>query len=384
MRYLTKIRNRLFGFGLCENVNRTHHSKNALLVYVALPFVSENPDLGHQNQWQAKELAKVLAEFGYNVDVIDFAERVRLKKKYDLVIDVHPGLNSSYVDNMKQGGRRIAYLTGSNPSFANKAEERRLDSLQVRKGKKLEPRRQAQLLEKAELEECDGVLFIGNAYNLRTYEEFDLKKAHCIVNTGYDFLMDTSSDRRSSSSFVFVASGGQVHKGLDLLLDFFVQNPHMELYVCSSYKSERDFCELYHRELFETPNIHPAGFIGIESARFKEICERCSYVLLPSCSEGLAGSVLTGMSAGLIPLVSRECGFQEDEAHFFEDCSSESISKLISRMSEKPPKWIMNESMRVREVVKAKYSGECYVASVRNALADILNDEVLDVEKRQL
>jgi hypothetical protein len=377
MRYLAKLRNKLFGFGLCQNVNRTRYVKNALIVYVALPFVSKTIDLGHQNQWQAKELARLLGEFGFNVDVIDFTEQVKLNKNYDLVIDVHPGLNCSYADHMTASSRRIAYMTGSNPSFSNRAEMQRLEDLYLRKGVRLQPRRQAKLLSKQEIESCDGVMFIGNSYNLKTYNEFNLTKVRYITNTGYAFLDEVNSAHRSPQSFLFLGSGGQVHKGLDLLLEFFSKHNGLELYVCSSFKSEHDFRDLYHKELFNLPNIHGTGFIDIKGSRFKEICGRCSYVVLPSCSEANAGSVLTGMSAGLIPLVSKECGFEENEVRFFDDCSSQSISQMIAVMAEKSAEWVSTESRRVQEIVRTKYSSDCYIASVKTALADILNDDVV-------
>jgi hypothetical protein len=381
MRFMSRMTHRLFGFGLCENVNDTDFHRNALIVYVALPFVSKTPDLGHQNQWQAKELAKVIGEFGFNVDVIDFTERVRLKKKYDLVVDVHPGLNSSYVDHMTATGRRIAYITGSNPSFSNAAEMGRIEELHRRKGKRLQTRRQAKLFSKHDLESCDGILFIGNSYNMRTYTEFTLRNIRYISNTGHDFLMDVSSASRSPRSFLFLGSGGQVHKGLDLLLEFFSKHDDLELYVCSSFKSEEDFSDLYHKELFEQANVHAVGFVDIRSAKFREICGRCSYIVLPSCSEANAGSVLTGMSAGLIPLVSRECGFEEDEVHFFDDCSCDSISRRLTEMSLKTVEWVTTESERAISTVRTRYSADCYRTSARKALSDILELPISELSR---
>ncbi|WP_314621160.1 hypothetical protein, partial [uncultured Selenomonas sp.] len=102
----------------------------------------------------------------------------------------------------------------------------------------------------------------------------------------------------------------QVHKGLDLLLEIFGQKDFpFELYICSSFQSEKEFCEVYKSELFHTSNIHSVGFIDIMGEKFCEISEKCSFTILPSCSEGVAGSALTAMSAGIIPIVIRECGF---------------------------------------------------------------------------
>lgn len=372
-RWLTKTYHKLFGYGLCENVNNSHYDKNCLLVYVARPFQSKTISPNHQNQWQAKEFARIVGEFGYNIDVINFDENVRLSKAYDLVIDVHPGLNQSYKNNMQAHCRKIAYMTGSNPSFSNAAEARRLEDLFLRRGVRLEPRRNARLFVSHELESFDAMLFIGNSYNLQTYKEFDIKRKFLVNNTGVCFPEYQEKVRNSPRGFLFLGGTGQVHKGLDLLLEVFSQNKKLNLFICSSFKVERDFCKLYHKELFQSENIHPVGFLDIDDHRFQEICSQCSYVVLPSCSEGMAGSVLMGMSLGLIPIVSRECGFPEDDVHIFKECSIDCISKTLLEFDGKSEEWIKEESLSVVQKVAQKYCAHSYSESVICALNQILN-----------
>ena len=106
--------------------------------------------------------------------------------------------------------------------------------------------------------------------------------------------------------------------------------------------------------------------------QFCEISEKCSFTILPSCSEGVAGSVLTAMSAGIIPIVSRECGFEDDEVIQLRDCDMETIEEAIRYYGEKDSEWIEQESIRVRQIVKDRYSRESFVQSVRAALQDVL------------
>ncbi len=370
---IKKIYIKLFGWGLIENVNSTNFNKNCLLCYIVIPFQTDVFENYHQNQWQVKELAKIIGEFGFNVDVINFDDKkARLTKKYDLIIDVHPGLNNVYKNFMSDSCVKIAYITGSNPSFSNKAEMERLNALFKRRGVYLKQRRYAPPFDKKELESFDAIFFIGNSYNLKTYDEFNLKKIFFIKNIGYDFLKNDDFSQKSARSFLFFASGGNVHKGLDLLLDVFSKKKHLNLYVCCPLK-EKDFCKLYKKELFQTNNIFSIGFVDIQSERFRKILKLCSYTVMPSCSEGIAGSVLTAMSAGLIPIVSKECGFNDDEVYHLNDCSIECIAETINTFSQMPINWVIHESIKTMKTVQTRYSKNNYSESVRIAMREMLS-----------
>jgi glycosyltransferase involved in cell wall biosynthesis len=168
-----------------------------------------------------------------------------------------------------------------------------------------------------------------------------------------------------------LTSGGQVHKGLDLLLEVFARKSNISLYVCSSFKFEKDFCDLFKHELFHLDNVKPIGFIDVMSAKFIEIAEVCTYSVLPSCSEANSSSVLTTMSAGLIPIVSRECGFEDDEVHYFSDCTLETIELTLNEYAAKPPEWINSERERCLALVNSKYSEKAFTASIQDALIDL-------------
>ncbi len=356
---------------IAKNVLSDNYRHNALLVYITEPFIIGVKDT-HQNSWQVIEIAKAISKFGYNVDVCDYNyNKSDFNKKYDLLIDLHPRDNAVYNKFLKPDCIKIAYLTGSNTSFSNIAEQKRIDDVCRRRNIKLIPRRQAPLISKR-IESYDAAFFIGNEYNLRTFSEFKMPPVYFIKNTGYDF--NFSNEKRKANNFMFLGSAGQVHKGLDLLLEVFAEKcKDCNLYVCSSFENESDFCEAYEKELYNTSNIYSIGFVDIKSDKFKEIAEKCAYMIMPSCSEGIAGSVLTAMSAGMIPIVSRECGFEDDEVIHLKDCSKESIEKSIKFYAAKDNKWIKNESKKAVDVVRKRYSEECFVESVIKALSNILN-----------
>lgn len=366
-------------FGISDvllNVNKTSFSKNCLLSYIQRPFSCVNGlNPVHQNQQQVVKIAEIIGSFGYNVDVADFtSKKAILVKKYDAVFDILARENPVYKNNLSINAKRIIYFTGSESKFANNAELTRISNLYNRKRIKLKPRRQAPKIID-EVQSYDEVILIGNAYNLKTYtNRFNFKSIDLVSNTGYGFDPDyLDCESKSANNFLFFGSSGCVHKGLDLLLDIFSEKGFpCNLYVCGNYENEKDFKRAYYKELYSTKNVIPVGFVNILSEEFKKICQTCTYTILPSCSEGQAGSITTCMSAGLIPICSRECGFEDNEVINLEDCEIDTIRNAILYYSQKDKEWIEENQKKVVELTKTKYSMENFEKEMRAALSKVL------------
>lgn len=344
-------------------------------MYLTQPFLAGTPPHTHQNVWQMKELAKCIGEHRYDVDVVDaFAERAAITDRYDLIVDIHPKATSLYSDHLTADCIKIAYMTSSHSAHRNSSERRRLDDLERRRGVRLLPRRQMEPINDTWLRLADGMFFLGNQRNLSTYGENHPPHVHFIKNTGYDFLTPKYFMGKNPNSFLFIASGGQVHKGLDLILEAFAGRPHLELFVCSLFAEEGDFCSTYNRELYKTSNIHPVGYVDIGDRMFRDIADVCSFALLPSCSEANAGSVLTAMSAGVIPIVSRECGFEDGEVHYLRESTIDEIGRTADEYAQKSLPWIVAEAARIAVVAKMRYGTEQYSKSVRAALSAVIEN----------
>lgn len=364
------------GVEVClTNIYNTHYSKNCLISYIQDPFFTKKNNQIHQSNSQVLVIAEVLNQLKYNVDVIDYrAHQLKLKKQYDLVIDIciSDGI-AVYENNLKENFKKIAYLTGSESTFANKAELTRIHDVYLRRGKRLQPRRQAPLVSKA-IENCDLVILFGNETVLSTYRDFHFKKYLLIPNTGYDFKYPYTFEKKQQDAFLFLGSSGCVHKGLDILLEVFSENPSIgTLYVCGCYEREKDFLDEYYMELYKTDNIHPIGFIDIFSDKFKQLYEKCTFTVLPSCAEGCAGSLTTCMSAGLIPICSKICGFEEDEVIILPDCSKDTVLKTLIYAKEMRPEELIEKSRKMVELTKTKYSIKNYTSLIKKSLGEIID-----------
>jgi hypothetical protein len=170
---------------------------------------------------KVRSLVSVIGEFGFNIDVADvFAHAIRLRKQDDLVVDVHPGLHPE-ISSACVGAQRVAYLTGANHEFSNAAEEQRLRELYERRGVILKQRRWAKPFAADDLENQDAFWFIGNEYNLKSFDCFRLPPVVYLKNSAQLEFYGTSLARRDPKAFILLAGGGSVHKGLDRILEAF-------------------------------------------------------------------------------------------------------------------------------------------------------------------
>lgn len=355
----------LRGIDVAYDVNRKLHKKRCLIVYLLSPFQNSIIDDRHQNFRQSLEMARMFDKYGYTVDVINFDNRyARLKYQYDCVCGLIPRGIDVYSKKLKKDAIKIAYLTSMNLEVTAQNEVRRCKELEERRGIVVKPRRNGGKIQK-EIENFDAVWCIGNDYNFQSYKTFKMPPVFYIKNSGYVFDWANPQAVRDPKSFVYFGSAGQVHKGLDLLLEIFAYRiKDCKLYVCGCYEKESDFHEAYHKELYETNNIIPMGFVNIESETYKKLATDCAYTILPSCAEARAGSILSNMSAGLIPIVSYACGYEEEYAINLPDCKMDTIEKYIREYSQKDQEWINMMSARSIEIVKHHFSIESFIDSI--------------------
>jgi hypothetical protein len=353
------------------NINKTNYKKNCLINYIPQPFffLTYN-EYEHQNHPQLLVLSKIIKELGYNIDVTSFNSKPKLNKKYDLVIDINPKKNKFYEKYLNSNSKKILYLTGSSPTHLNRAEKKAINIFFEKKKLNIIPKRKIDNIPK-NLSYFDAAFLIGDETTLNSYKEYRLPQTFLIKNTGYNFLKNVSSEYKKANVFLYLGGNGQLLKGLDIILDTFSKNNNLKLYVCSNFNNEPMFKKSYYNELFKTKNIIPVGQINIKSNIFRKICEESSYLIFPSSSEGMSGSVLTAMSAGLIPIITKETGISSQNA-FYIKRNEKDINKIVTLLSKKDKVWISKKSNLIKKEIEKKYSITCYENEVKNNLKKIL------------
>ena len=382
-----KFKNTLSLFGLFSKTKnapiigyRKHLTSSikgrALISYITAPFQSENPSklTGHQNKWEAVEIARIFNKLGYVVDVAVYNDdKFNSKKNYDLIF----GQGNSFARHIESAGPsclKIYYATGAHWSFQNPAEQSRIDYLQQRKGVKLNrkvfapPNRSA--------EKADGVICIGNEFTVSTYLPYNTNVKQ-LNQSGFDFLKWPEDKNFDSAvhKFFWLGSRGMVHKGLDLVLEVFKNLPNLELYIGGKVLREKDFAATYHNELLETPNINLLGYIDIQSETFEDVTNKCGYIIFPSCSEATAGSVITTMHRGLVPIVTRETGVDtKDFGITLCDATIETIREAVIKASKQPAHILKDCSKKSFQEAKKNYTRNKFSENFEKVLRQFLDE----------
>jgi len=373
---------KIIGYPVLYNVNRVNeqnYTKCALLIYLTKPFRMKEDDprfMNHQNLRQCKQIASILGEFGYVVDVADVEDRrFRPSKRYDLVISHRVDLEP---DMFPGDALKVYLFTGLNHIVHNRNVRKRYQALSQRRGCFLMSHR-IHTENMPFVRGADALIGFGNDFVVSTWREIFSGPIYSFYNYGFheiQFSQEWKDFSLARKNFLFWGTPDYVAKGLDLLLEIFPRHPDLHLYIGANLEYDRAFCRCYRRELYETSNIHPMGWVRVNSPEFYQLMNKCGYVILPSCSEGSPGSVVLCMYAGLVPIVTKEAGIDtEDFGVTLANDSLEEIEKTILELANLPAEWLRERSIRTRRVAEAKYSEEAFVRRWREILGDLFKQE---------
>ncbi len=323
---------------------------------------------------RCRQIAALLGEFGYCVDAADYrAKKVHSKHKYELIISHR----IDFIETRKfaKPGAITLYLaSGMTPHAYNRNIQKRYMDMERRRKCRLAIRQHITEFTPF-ADQADIIAAVGNAFTTNTWKERYQKPVYAFDNYGFQetrFMRRKFDSGNLRSSFLFFASWHQVGKGLDLLLEIFPKHPALQLFVCSTFKKERDFCRCFRKELFETVNIHPVGYLHVLSGKFYDQVGKCAFVISPTAAEGQSGAVLQCMATGLVPVVSREVGIDTEDFGFtLENCTLEEIEKMILQVSQLPVERIADLSERTRAVCEEKYSETAFRNRWREIIAEI-------------
>lgn len=318
-------------YQIVKNIYSTNYSKNALISMNVNNFLRKK--IVHTNYLESQVIANILKDLEYNIDVVSFDNDRDLNlEKYDLIFGFGLSLEKSF--SVQNRMKRIYYATGAHACYQNKAEIDRVAEVNRRKNSLLQPKRLAKWMWSESVAFNDAIILIGNDWTKSTYENYTTKDIYTINATSLFYetftLQDTDVCSRKKK-FLWFGSGGLVHKGLDLCLEYFKDHPDLELHICGP--QEDDFFNVYQQEL-HLGNVHFHGFVDVSSQRFIDITQKCLFSIMPTCSEGQSTALLTTMSVGLIPVASIQVGKDISNLGFLiPELSLQSIESVMNNIN---------------------------------------------------
>ena len=349
-----------------------------LVSYQPLPIVGDPEQFrGHSNVWESAEIVRCFTRLGYMVDVIGWDDiTFAPPEPYTAVFDIHRNLlRYAAPETLK-----IFHVTGSNPAYSNRAETDRLAALRERRGIDLVPRRRVQeqnlLLFEEHLAVADLITLIGNDVTLATFPGNIRPKMQPVIATGAWLPPEVTSaelpgDRRA---FLWFNGAGAVHKGLDLVLEVFARHPELTLHVVGPYLKERDFVAAYRTELFGLPNIHSHGFLYPGGGAFQQLLQRVGVFISPSCSEGMSTAAITCMQAGLVPILSRNCGISlpEGVGWLLRESSPAEIEAAVMHSANADRTSLSIMAAASRSFALARFNRKAFSARMDEVLAEAM------------
>jgi len=342
------------------------------LSYVTQPFVDRNKGLrarGHTNGFECMVIAESYRRLGYVVEVVDYTNTDYTPPADCLfAIDIHSNLERW---NLPDGCERLLHATGAHWLTWNNAEISRLKAIFERRGRNLRSMRQA--LPSRAIEVAKLATVIGNEWTMGTFAPAGAPMHRIMLSSAYEY--DWAAEREFETarrSFVWLGSFGMVHKGLDLALEAFARMPEYTLTVCGRPEKEADFFALYQKELTATPNIRFAGWMDLASPKFEEIRRTHAAMIYPTSAEGCAGSVVHCAHAGLVPVVTKESGFDiGDYGARVTDGTIEAVCEAVRQFAEQPASEVENRARRTWEFARTNHTRSAFEADYQ-ALAERL------------
>jgi glycosyltransferase involved in cell wall biosynthesis len=259
----------------------------------------------HHMEWMSLQITRTFLKMGFEVDLISWTnDRFVPKRPYIAFVDVRHNMER-LAPLLNRDCIKILHIDLCHMLYNNYAEARRLLELQRRRGVTLQIRRSERL--NLAIENADCATIIGNEFAIKSfaYAQKPLYRVPVTCNCLYPPPHGKDFDA-CRKNFLWIGSAGFVRKGLDLVLDAFSELPDFHLSVCGSIESEPDFRRAFHKELYETPNIHTLGWIDISGPEFADLVSKCVGFVYPSCAEAQCGAVVGCLHAGLVPVISYE------------------------------------------------------------------------------
>lgn len=350
---------------------------NVLFSYRIEPFLlkpGESIPHDHTWYWEVRQIAQTFLDLGYSVDVIQFHNHTFVPEKhYDFFIDIRDRLEA-LSPLLNKDCIKIFHVDVANMTFRNAAECRRHLELQQRRGITLRPKRYE--VPNLGIEYADCATVLGNDFTVGTFSYANKPMYRIPISTPVVYPFPEDRDFQSCRNhFLWLGSGGLVHKGLDLVLDAFAQMPEYHLTVCGPVNNDQEFEQAFSRELYETPNIHTYGWIDVTSSEFIELTKKCLGLVFPSACEGQSGGVITCLHAGLIPIVSYETGVDVyDFGAILHNSSIEEIKAEVRRIANLPTAELKIMTRKAWEYARANHTREKFAQVYRDVVEQIIEN----------
>ncbi len=326
------------------NINRNlcnPNQKKLLLCYLNVKN-SNTDNIYHANVLHCVQMIKIFIDMDFCIDTCrcddDFAYEIIRKRKYDIIVGQGKNFKKICQNSLNIKAKKILFATECFPLDVSERYAQRIAYFKKRHPsidyKKSIVRNG--FFDKEMFSISDVVVAMNSDYNTISMRKCNsnVYTINCNIISNRDFVFERDIDLESikvnKKNFLWFGSQGFIHKGADIVIDAFRE---LKKYSLSLYGINPNEENLYN--VLKAPNVTNCGFMNVQSESFiKDIAQRFSFMVFPSCSEGMSTAVATCMAHGIIPIITKETGFEPCEGiivldNYSVECVKSAIEKVV-------------------------------------------------------
>ena len=348
-----------------------------LLSYIVHPFILNQNRTLHTNIQEVKLICEIAISKGYSLDIVDYRNTRNIDLSiYDYVFGFGEQVERLFKGSVNADTDVVVLATGSFYTFQNRVAIERLQRYRERYGECTSNVVRV-------VEDCwplqwsmaNRLLVIGNSVTASTFPKITQRVVTClsasyIKNTNaWKILNRKKGAAVRKKNVLWFGGPAFVHKGLDLVLEAlrFDLDKDVKLHICGVENDDNDFLRL--KASYSDLPITSYGMISLDSPEFSFLMDLCTYVVLPSCSEGQATSVINVVAnSGMLPIITREVGLDMNHGAIeILSCDFESVHRsLVEAFSMMDAEYFERCSANLDYIVNAN-SPEKYISCLEES-----------------
>ncbi|SMC72831.1 glycosyltransferase [Pedobacter nyackensis] len=355
------------------NLYNTNYDKRVLISYIQAPFRETN-SFKHQNYLTSHIVAESFSERCYNVDVIDYRGDFDIEyESYSAIFGFGANFERSFYSKRKDIPR-IHFITGAHPDLQNAMSLQSVNDFYDISGLWLPT--EANII----ADNCyystfgpDASVILAQGFVFEDHKKRVKGRLHSLNNNILGVFKEFRPKEGSNNNFLYLSGSRLITKGLHILLEVAKQRKDLNFYIVV-FDIDQDLSRYYHDLLWNSSNVFLYQNLRMDSEEMRLVVENCSYCIAPSYIDGLPGGTIEPMVAGLVPIVSKYCGFPSEEFIFeLGDLSVSGLNETIDRALSMDNQSYLEASNAVKDYALENYS----VSNVKQALLEILDAELL-------
>ncbi len=359
------------------NMDAGTSQKRVLISYMDYVFAGKELSGAsrHSNRYEFCQIIRYFIKHNYKIDICAANDTDIIKYAKTLHYDVIFGFGEVFRKVAPVSSAfKIIYMTENPYHISYMREQERIGYFYERHHRTVPLSRTGVYYKKNDEKLADAVICLGDKqYFSELPENISVRR---IWPTAMINPENFSFCQRSPRNFIVLGTDGFVHKGIDLLVEVFGKHREWNLYLCGS--------DIPHtlKKLGYLPlpsNIKDCGYVDIMDRQFIKLAETCTYILLPSCSEGLSTAILTGMCHGLLPVIMKGNGMDsfEEYCSYFNSFLLSDIELAIKAAASRSQEECIAQAGKIMEYARSNFTIDHFTNSLDKVLYEYLEKDAI-------